>query len=52
MSHRLIAEGRSIQVTFDYKTNQKVKVAESVKDRILAFEGPENVSMKDRSSRG
>lgn len=38
-SRRLIAEGRSVQVTFDYEENRKVPVPDHVRDRILAFEG-------------
>ena len=51
-SERLIAEGRSVQVTFDYKTNRKIAVPDSVKDRILAFEGPMNVTIRSRTGRG
>ena len=51
-SQRLIAEGRSVQVTFDYRTNQKVPLPESVKDRILSFEGVENVTIRSKSQRG
>src|SRR6185369_7892187 len=35
-TRRLIAEGASVQVTFDYKANQKVPMPDAVKDRILA----------------
>jgi acyl-CoA thioester hydrolase len=49
-TRRLIAEGRSIQVTFDYRNNVKVPVPNHVKDRILAFEGPQNVAVRGGSS--
>jgi acyl-CoA thioester hydrolase len=51
-SRRVIAEGASVQVMFDYKANQKVPMPEAVKDRILAFEGPENVELRGKSARG
>ena len=51
-SRRPIAEGRSVQVMFDYKANQKVPMVDSVKDRILAFEGADNVVIRSESSRG
>ena len=51
-SRRLIAEGRSVQVMYDYKTNQKTAMPESVKDRILAFEGSENVNVRGAANRG
>ena len=38
----LIAEGRSVQVCFDYKKNGKIAIPESVKQQIIAFEGKEN----------
>ncbi len=41
----LLAEGRSVQVTFDYKANTKVAVPASVRDQILEYEGAENVKM-------
>jgi len=51
-SRRLIAEARSVQVMFDYKSNQKIPMPESVKDRVLAFEGVDNVSVKGSLQRG
>ena len=51
-SRRLVAEGRSVQVTFDHQANQKVPVTDSLKDRILAFEGPENVIVRGQANRG
>ena len=41
----LLAEGRSVQVTFDYKTNQKVPMPPSARQRILEFEG-DNVEIR------
>jgi len=49
---RLIAEGRSVQVMFDYNDNRKIPMPESVKDRILAFEGIGNVALKGKSQSG
>ena len=46
---RLIAEGRSVQVTFDYKANQKMTMPEAVRERILAFEGAGNVELREGS---
>lgn len=46
----LLAEGRSVQVTFDYKTNQKVAVPANVRDQILEYEGAENVRMGSGTS--
>ncbi len=40
---RLIAEGRSVQVMFDYTNNQKILLPKSVRGAILEFEGEENV---------
>jgi acyl-CoA thioester hydrolase len=51
-SRRLIAEGRSVQVIFDYTANQKTAMPDSVKDRILAFEGAENVVIRGEANRG
>ncbi len=51
-SRRLIAEGRSVQVMYDYKTNQKAGVTDAVKDRILAFEGAANVVVRGDAHRG
>ena len=45
-TRRLIAEGRSVQVTFDYKANKKIPLPDAVRDRILEFEGAENVEMR------
>ena len=39
-------------MTFDYAANQKVPMPDAVKDRILAFEGSENVELKGKSARG
>ena len=36
---RLLAEGHSVQVAFDYKTNEKVPMPGNVRARILEFEG-------------
>jgi acyl-CoA thioester hydrolase len=51
-TRRLIAEARSVQVMFDYKTNRKTTMPEAVKDRLLAFEGVDNVALKGSSQRG
>ncbi len=40
---RLIAEGRSVQVMFDYTNNHKISLPQSVRRVILEFEGEENV---------
>jgi acyl-CoA thioester hydrolase len=48
-SRRVIAEGRSVQVTFDYQINRKVPIPDMVKDRILAFEGTENVEVRGKN---
>jgi acyl-CoA thioester hydrolase len=40
---RLLADGGSVQVAFDYQKNEKVRVPENVRAKILEFEGPENV---------
>lgn len=45
-TRRVIAEGRSVQVTFDYKANRKIPLPDAVRERILAFEGPENVAIR------
>jgi acyl-CoA thioester hydrolase len=50
-SRRLVAEGRSVQVTFDYQMNRKVPMPDPVKDRILAFEGAENVEVRGKTQR-
>lgn len=36
---RLLAEGMSVQVAFDYATRSSVAVPESFRSRVLAFEG-------------
>lgn len=46
VSRTLIAQGRSVQVTFDYKNNRKVPMPDAVKERILSFEGVENVALR------
>jgi acyl-CoA thioester hydrolase len=51
-SRRLIAEARSIQVMFDYKSNRKISMPDAVKDRLLAFEGADNVPTRGSSQRG
>lgn len=51
-TRRLIAEARSVQVAFDYEANHKVPLADSIKDRILAFEGAANVDLKGKPVRG
>jgi acyl-CoA thioester hydrolase len=50
-TERLIAEGRSVQVTFDYQANRKVPLPDALKHRILEFEGAENVEIRERGSR-
>ena len=40
---RLIAEGRSVQVMFDYANNHKIPLPEPVRRAILNFEGDDNV---------
>jgi acyl-CoA thioester hydrolase len=45
-TRRLLAEGRSVQVTFDYQKNKKVPVPDLVRDRIVSFEGAENVTIR------
>lgn len=47
-TRKLVAEGRSVQVSFDYKKNQKVPVPDNVRARIIEFEGPENVAVGSR----
>ena len=51
-SRRLIAEGRSVQVMFDYQSNQKIPMPDSVKDRVLAFEGAGNVEIRGQAQGG
>ena len=41
---RLIGEGSSVQVMFDYHSNRSVPMPDSVRTSILNFEGPGSVS--------
>lgn len=42
----LLAEGNSVQVSFDYKTNQKVPLPEHARALVLDFEGAANVELR------
>ncbi len=44
----LVAEGRSVQVMFDYPNNRTVPVPKAVKQRMLEFEGPGNIIVDGR----
>ena len=39
----LVAEGSSVQVMFNYANNRKIPMPEAVRQRMLEFEGPENI---------
>lgn len=44
---RLIGEGSSVQVMFDYQSNRSVPMTESDRTLIQKFEGPESMSFKE-----
>lgn len=48
-SDDVIAEGRTVQVVFDYAANRKLDMSPEVRDAILSFEGPGNVEEGHRS---